>query len=141
MKRIYHTWERWECYPAGFYENKPKEPALTDDQCLRLYAALLRDLDAFRSAMDGVLQDWPNSCEHYLSNERMNRVAWLGQASLCYMLGIPNRYRGGFNLLSEEEQEAANLAALGYLNKWLANRGEPTLTLAEAASKTKNDHY
>ncbi len=86
MKRIYHTWNKWECYPAGFYENKPKDKSLSDDDCRRIYAELLRDIPMFEASMLSIQTEWPRSCEHYLSNEKMNRIAWLGQASLCYAL-------------------------------------------------------
>ena len=31
-----------------------------------------------------VIVEWVNSCEHYLSNFAMNRIAWVGQAAMCY---------------------------------------------------------
>jgi hypothetical protein len=141
MKRIYHTWEKWECYPAGFYENKPSDKTKTHDECQEIYRSLLSDLDRFEEALKRVLSDWPNSCEHYLSNENMNRIAWLGQASLCISEGIPAIYRGGLNMLTEDQQLAANLMALKYLNVWLSSRGEETLTLEQAASKTQAELY
>ena len=133
MTRIFHTFDAWECYPAGFYENRPKDSPLTDNQCREQYAIFLRDVAKFQAAMDGVIRDWPNSTEHYLSNERMNRIAWLGQAAMCYATGIPARYSGGYQLLTEAEKLAANTAALSYLNKWLESRGEKTFESLEAA--------
>lgn len=142
MERIYHTWDEWECYPAGFYENKPKHRNISEGLCKAMYADFLRDIPRFEEAMKGVLQDWPNSTEHYLSNDRMNRIAWLGQAAMCYATGIPSVFCGGFNQLTVEEQHAANLAALKYLNKWLESRGEPTLaTLKDAERKTQPELY
>lgn len=142
MERIYHTWDEWECYPAGFYENKPKHRNISEGLCKAMYADFLRDIPRFEAAMEGVLQDWPNSTEHYLSNDRMNRIAWLGQAAMCYATGIPSVFCGGFNQLTLEEQHAANLAALKYLNKWLESRGEPTLaTLKDAERKTQPELY
>jgi hypothetical protein len=141
MKRIYHTWEKWECYPAGFYDNRPSDKTKTPDECQEIYRSLLSDLDRFEEALKRVLSEWPNSCEHYLSNENMNRIAWLGQSSLCISEGIPAIYRGGFNMLTEDQQLAANLMALKYLNVWLSSRGEETLTLEQAASKTQAELY
>lgn len=141
MKRIYHTWDEWECYPAGFYENHPLSGPVDDDEARDMYAAFLSDEDQFRAALQRVLAEWPNSCEHYLSNERMNRIAWLGQASACIALGLPARFKGGFNRLDEAQQEAANQVALDALNQWLTARGEPALTMEEAASKTQMDLY
>ena len=140
MTRIYHTWDRWECYPAGFYENKPPD-GMSAEEATRRYAEFLRDLSAFESALHQVTTEWKNSCEHYLSNENMNRIAWLGQASACIALGLPSSFRAGFNLLSPEEQESANALALAYLNRWLVARGEPGLLPEEARCKTEVELY
>lgn len=141
MERIYHTWDKWECYPAGFYENRPVNKSLTDDDCKEIYRSLLTDIPRFRESLKRVTSEWKNSCEHYLSNERMNRIAWLGQASLCISEGIPSRYRGGYMLLTDEEKYAADMAALDSLNEWLKARGEEPLDLKSAGSKTQMNLY
>lgn len=140
MKRIYHTWDEWECFPAGFYETRPPE-AMTEDECRDAYASFLADDDAFRRGLHRVLLEWPNSCEHYLSNERMNRIAWLGQAAMCIETGVSRQFRGGFTRLPEAEQERANATALEYLNRWLVSQGEEPVDAAGAASRTQADLY
>lgn len=140
MNRIYHTWDRWECYPAGFYEERAPS-GMSKDEAERAYADFLRDDDRFRGALARVLSEWPNSCEHYLSNENMNRIAWLGQASACIATGLPSCFRGGFNRLTTAEQERANATALDALNTWLLARGEPTVTIDGAASRTVANLY
>jgi hypothetical protein len=141
VERIYHTWDEWECYPAGMYETNP--PAgMTPDQARDAYTEFLRDPDRFRAGLEGVLRDWPNSTEHYLSNENMNRIAWLGQAAMCYATRVPKGFRTGYSQLTPTEQHAANLLALEYLNKFLDAKGEPTLfSLDDAKSKTQMDLY
>jgi hypothetical protein len=142
MQRIYHTWDKWECYKAGFFDNKLAERNLSEGMHKLMYANFLRDLPRFEEAMHGVLLDWPNSCEQWLSNERMNRIAWLGQAAMCYATGVPAQFCGGYNQLTPQEQHAADLSALKYLNRWLDNRGEPTLaTLKDAERKTQPELY
>lgn len=138
--RIYHTWDKWECYPAGFYEEKPPE-GMTEEACEIAYRDLLATEDEFRAALARVIDEWPSSCEHYLTNERMNRIAWLGQASLTITRGIPHRFRGGYNLLTPEQQEAADLMALDALNTWRKRRDEVPLSLEEAQSKTQPNLY
>lgn len=87
MDRVFHTWDKWECYPAGFYSTKPPSKDLTIDDCKAMYADFLRDIPRFENAMVGVVATWKNSCEHYLTNERMNRIAWMGQAAMCFATG------------------------------------------------------
>ena len=139
MTRIYHTWDKWECYPAGFYENK--HATLSDDECRAAYRDLLSDIPRFEAALERVITEWKNSCEHYLTNENMNRLAWLGQASLCLTLGIPAEFRGGFMLLTAAQKKAANEAALRFLNKWRERYGEPPLSMNDAQSKTEMNLY
>lgn len=141
MDRIYHTWDEWECYPAGLYETHPPQEGMTAQECRDAYTEFLRDLDRFRAGLEGVLADWKHSTEHYLTNERMNRIAWLGQAAMCHQTRVPRAFRSGFMALTAGEQAAANGLALEYLNRFLTGRGEPALTLDEAQSKTGADLY
>lgn len=128
--RVFHTYEKWECYKAGFYEMT--KSGMTKDECHAAYRDFLSDDAMFRRALAGVISEWKHSCEHYLTNCAMNRIAWLGQASACYALGIPAEFRGGFNLLTKEQQNTANNAALEYLNKWLSENGRKEVTMSEA---------
>lgn len=141
MNRIYHTWDKWECYPAGFYENNPPG-SMAASEAVRAYSEFLSDTARFRAALCKILSEWPNSCEHYLSNENMNRIAWLGQAAMCIETGIPSTFRAGFTRLTRSQQTKANEVALDALNRWLTGRGENAIdTVDSAKSKTKPDLY
>lgn len=131
--RIFHTYDKWECYKAGFYGTVAPE-GMTNQQCEEAYARFLEDDNAFRDALDHVITDWVHSCEHYLTNTAMNRIAWLGQAALAYALHIPAKFCGGFYLLSEEKQTIANKTAHEYLNKWLVTHGFSEISFEEAYS-------
>lgn len=140
MNRIYHTWDKWECYHAGFFEVRPPK-GFTDDQCELLFAELLKDIPEFKRIMLRIISEWQNSCEHNLTNERMNRIAWMGQSALCYKYHIPARYRGGYNLLSKDEQQAADEAALEVINLWMESKGYDLQTPETIKSKTEADLY
>jgi len=140
MNRVFHTWEKWECYPAGFYEaHPPKE--MTVQECEVAYRDFLKDDDLFASVLLKIITTWTNSCEHYLTNDKMNRIAWLGQAAVCLHLGIPSRFRGGYNLLSEDEKTKADETALEYLNKWRFIYMAAPLSMGEVQSRTKANIY
>lgn len=138
--RVFHTWEKWECFRAGFYEENPPD-GMTHEQGEEQYRAFLSDLLRFEAALQVVTQEWKYSCEHYLTNERMNRIAWLGQASVAQALHIPTSCRGGYNMLTEDQQRAADDLALLYLNKWRASRGEEPVTRDQALSRTETELY
>jgi ParB-like chromosome segregation protein Spo0J len=130
--RIFHTYEKWECHKAGFYASKKE--GMTKEQCEVAYADFLRDENKFREALTGVITQWKHSCEHYLTNRSMNRIAWLGQASMCYATGVPAVFCSGFNLLTEEEQINANKIAHEYLNIWMQNNERALVEYEEALS-------
>ncbi len=130
--RIFHTWEKWECHKAGFYASK--KDGMTQEQCENAYAEFLSDSERFKQGLEGVLNNWVNSCEHYLTNKAMNRIAWLGQAAMSYSTGVPSKYCSGFNLLSQDQQDAANELALEYLNKWMLKYNREQVTMEDALS-------
>lgn len=138
--RIFHPFEKWECAKAGFYETKPPK-GMTADNCRAYYRELLADIPEFERVLGLVITSWVNSCEHYLTNAAMNRVAWMGQAALCYKYGIPAEFRGGYGLLTEAQQVAADEAALRNINNWMAANGRPALTIAEANPNRQSDIY
>lgn len=140
VTRIYHTWDKWECYPAGFYENNPPNK-LTRDEAEEAYKAFLADISLFENALNRVISEWPNSCEHYLTNEKMNRIAWMGQASMCIESGIPSKFRSGYNLLTPEQQLAADEAALTAINRWFAANGIPEHSMDQMQSRTEANIY
>lgn len=138
--RIFHEWQDWECFPAGFYKDKPPQ-GMTVSDCEEAYKNFLSDIPLFESVLDRVISEWKYSCEHYLTNDKMNRIAWLGQASMCLHTGIPSRFCGGYNLLTDEQKEAADRKAFEYLNIWLSRNERDVLTWEQAQSKSKANIY
>ena len=137
--RVFHTFDKWECHKAGFYATT--KDGMNKAQCEEAMRELLADLPRFKAALQGVVTKWKHSCEHYLTNNAMNRIAWLGQAATCYALGIPATYRGGFYLLTERQQAAANKAALAALNQWLKANGRDAVGMDEAAPDREMEIY
>ena len=130
--RIFHTYDKWECAKAGFYASK--KDGMTSEQCELAYAEFLRDSERFSNALECVTTEWKHSCEQYLTNRAMNRIAWLGQAAMCYATGVPSVFCSGFNLMTIEEQNKANEVALEYLNKWLERNERPVIDMETALS-------
>jgi len=137
--RIFHTYDKWECCKAGLYATSKE--GMTGPECELEYAKFLKNESEFRAALNHVITEWKYSCEHYLTNTAMNRIAWLDQASVCYALEIPAVFRGGFAYLSETEQNKANNTALEYLNLWLRRNKRPEVSLQEAITDSQVDIY
>lgn len=138
--RIFHEWSDWECFPAGFYNEHPPKGMSVED-CEKEYASFLSDIPRFEAALERVISEWRHSCEHYLTNEKMNRIAWLGQASLSIETGIPSRFCGGYNLLDDDQKAAADAKALEFLNKWMQANDKGLLTWDDAQSKSASNLY
>jgi ParB-like chromosome segregation protein Spo0J len=130
--RVFHTFDKWECVKAGFYATT--KDGWSREQCEQAYFDLLTDSGQFESAARSVTKDWPMSCEHYLTNSAMNRLAWIGQASVCLKYGVPSQFASGWNLLSEDQKKTANAVALKVLNEWLASREIGMLDFEQAAA-------
>ena len=139
-RRIFHTFDKWECAKAGFYETKPPK-GMTADNCRAYYKELLTDIPEFERILALVVSEWKHSCEHYLTNGAMNRIAWLGQAALCYKHGISSEFRGGYGLLTEAQQLAADEAALRALNSWMAANGREAVAMSDANPNRQVDIY
>ena len=137
--RIFHKYDKWECYKAGFY--KTTMDGMTKPECEQAYCDFLSDIPRFESALNHIISNWKYSCEHYLTNESMNRIAWLGQASMCHATGVPACFRGGYFLLTPEQQDRANRKAHEYLNKWLKANDRPEIEYDNAVTDRQSDIY
>ena len=130
--RVFHTFDKWECVKAGFYATC--KDGMTKNQCEAAYVDLLTDPMLFASVARKMIEAWPMSCEHYLTNAAMNRIAWIGQASVCFHSGVPSKFSGAWSQLTPREQEQANTIAMDVLNNWLVKRGMEPLDIEEAAA-------
>jgi hypothetical protein len=118
MKKIWHPWYKWECYKEGFYNSCYNIGILKKD-AEQKYRDFLSCSWQFETSLDCVIHQWKYSCEHFLTNIHINRIAWLGQASMVYSKGIPSEARGGFKLMPLSDQKKADTLAMEYLNKWI----------------------
>ena len=114
---------------------------MTVAECEEKYRSFLSNTNEFEGALKALIEEWPVSCEHYLTNEKMNRIAWLGQASMCFKHGISSRFCGGYNMLTDEEKNEADKKAHEYLNIWLERNGRETLSFNDSKSKSKSNIY
>lgn len=133
--RIFHTYDKWECHKAGFYANN--HPLLDKTQSINKFIEVMTDKKRFKKALNRVITEWTYSCQHYLSNKHMNRIAWLGQAAICIETGVPSKFSGAWFDLSEDQQNLANKQALKALNKWLKKNGRECVKINEAMNSTK----
>jgi hypothetical protein len=137
--RIFHTFDKWEATKAGFFS--PGIKGRTKEECEQEYGAFLADLREFEAGILKVFEEWPNSCEHNLTNSSMNRIAWIGQAAACAARGLPSTFWGGFSAMPKDKQDAANELALIYLNIWLKEHNLEEVTFEQAFSSRESDLF
>lgn len=130
--RIFHTYDKWECHKAGFYATSKSN--MSHDECKAEFIRILSNQELFAEILSKVIVEWKYSCEHYLTNKSMNRIAWLGQAAVCYESGVPSKYSSAWFDIPEKTRDEANKTALKYLNKWMKENNRNELIEEEAAS-------
>ena len=130
--RIFHTYDKWECHKAGFY--KSNKEGWSHQQCEDEFKRILSDQKLFAEILSKIIVEWKYSCEHYLTNTSMNRIAWLGQAAVCYQSKVPSRYSSCWMDLDKTTREKADNTALTYLNKWMNINSLESTTFEEGAS-------
>lgn len=114
MKRVFHPFWTWEEIKFGMWSNVPDvgahlERAITFTGNATLYG----------SYMVRVTLEWPISCEHNLTDEAMNRKAWIGHAATALAIGCPEHItRQAWGRLTDEQRDAANEQAQDAIDQW-----------------------
>lgn len=116
IERIYHSWEKWEDYKAGFYDNlSGKEKQSMIDKAVEMFSSP----ELTEKYMNEVITKWYYSCEQNLTNNGMNKIAYIGQAACCLFFGIPATITmEAWSSVPEEHQVVANRIAEEKLNEW-----------------------
>lgn len=66
-----------------------------------------------------VIEEWPNTCEHNLTNKTINRKAWIGHAAVAMAIQCPEDIvRAAWGFLSQEQRELANEQARLAIEEW-----------------------
>ncbi len=103
--KIYHPYYDWECYKNGMYESG-------DPPDIPKVIAFLSNQPEFYSVASKMVREWCISAEEHLSAKGSNREAWVGQASVCYALGIPESItKQAWKQIPEADQIKANKTA------------------------------
>jgi hypothetical protein len=86
---------------------------------IKLSEKLMKDTNGFIAAMNMVVKSWPKSVEQNLTVVSSNRLAWLGHAGCNIRHGSPEECtRAAWYLLSDDERNEANKAAMTVLMQW-----------------------
>ena len=116
MKRIFHQYKEMEDFQNGMYgENKDGRSERVKKAC-----KILGDKETCRKAMETVVSRWKIATEYNLSNDKINKKAWLGQACCSIYANIhEDETREGWGLLTDNQREEANKIANEIIANWI----------------------
>jgi len=116
INRIYHPYNKWEDYKAGFYDNISGK---NKQQMINKVIEFFSNQELTERFMCKVVNEWVFSCEHNLSNYSMNRIAYLGQSAVCLFSGVPSTITmEAWNLVDQENRDKADLIAKKIIEEW-----------------------
>lgn len=109
----------WEDYKCGFYDNCSGE---VKEKHIVKVLEMFNSEDLTTQYMKKVITEWKYSCEHNLTNEALNKIAYIGQAACCIYAGIPCTVTmEAWSLLSKDVQNRSDSIAEKTLNTWISN--------------------
>ena len=117
LEQIYHPYNVWEDYKNGFYDNISGKNKV---DMINKVVEFFTDPQQVEEIMNRVTKEWFYSCEHNLTNNAMNKIAYIGQASLSYLHKIPSTVTmEAWSKVPKESQEIANGIAEKAYESWL----------------------
>lgn len=109
MEQICHPYWDWEDYRNGFYAKLDKS---LEPEKIHLAVNLLSNELLFYSVAKEMLLKWPKSTEQNLTDDSINKRAWIGQSACCYSESVPEYLtREAWGQLTETQREKANSVA------------------------------
>lgn len=119
IKQVYHPWHLWEDYRYGFYDNISGKNKI---QMIQDVIDFFNNEKLIHEYMNKVIKQWKYSCEHNFTNPSINKIAYLGQASLSLYKKIPSTVTmESWSKLQPEKQQIADKIADYYINEWFKN--------------------
>lgn len=120
MKQIYAPYYLWEDYIYGMYKTIKQ-----GDEIINKGVLLLGDEKLFFEVANELVINWQISTSINLTNNTINKKAWLGQASCCYKYGLTEEStRIAWGLLTEEQRIKANNVANKIIKTWITKQYE-----------------
>jgi hypothetical protein len=111
-----YPYTEWEDYKNGMWRKlRPTE----EDYYLQKAIQFTGDHALYGSWMLKVLDQWPKTCDHNLSDPSQNRRAFIGHAACCLAIQCPEYItRSAWGSLTQEQQRLANEQADIAITKW-----------------------
>lgn len=122
MKQYYHKYTDWEDFKNGMYKDTSNLDLENNKDSIMLF---LTNSDLFYKTAKKVVNEWKISSLENISNKSVNSIAWLGQASCCYFLGVSEMCtKYAWKFIPEEKRKIADLVAYKVIKEYEAENRE-----------------
>lgn len=113
IKQVYIPYWLWEDYINGMWGK-------VDESRLQEAVDFTGDHIVYGSAMKEVIKAWPNTMLNSLTNNSINKRAFLGHCAVCYKIGITeSTTRAAWKLLTDVQRFEADKVAQETINDWV----------------------
>ncbi len=115
IKQKFHHFSKWEDFKGGLYKTNVERYG----DKVQMSADLLSNQDEFFDVAIEMFSKWVYSTEQNLTDNMINKKAWIGQASCCFNHQAPDYATiEAWWSLSDEIKVEANNTAKKALKKW-----------------------
>lgn len=105
----------WEDYLSGFYKHKCNKPCNISKS-----REMLLSHELFYQDSLNTFRNWPVTCLVHLTNNTINRKAWIGHAAAYFNYGVCEACTvKAWHSLNENEQYSANNTADAAVKEWI----------------------
>ena len=115
IKQIFYHFSKWEDFKAGLYNSSCER----FEEKVKLSVDLLSNQEEFYEVAVEMFNAWTYSAEQNLTDNAINKNAWIGQASCCFNHKAPDyATKEAWWKLDEETRAKANNTARRALRHW-----------------------
>lgn len=120
LNQVFVSYWKWECYKSGMWSKGGSPP---DHEKIMNAVNFMKNSKDYGHSMREVSKRWKNSMLNFLTNNSINKNAYIGHCAVFYKLGITeNVTRLAWKKLTEKEMYLANQEAEKTIKEWELNR-------------------
>ncbi len=115
IKQKFYHFSKWEDYKNGLYNTSCDRY----DEKVNLSIDLLSNQDEFYAIATEMVNAWEYSSEQNLTDNAINKKAWIGQASCCFNHKAPDyATKDAWWQIPENIRDEANETAKKVIKEW-----------------------
>ncbi len=116
IQQIYHHYNKWECYKNGMWAKVPPDK---QENLLQQAINFTSNYLLYGRAMIKVVDNWVYCLEHHLTDNSINKKAYIGHCAVSIELNIPESItRMAWHYLTDEQRYLANKEADKAIKYW-----------------------